>query len=132
MNSYTSLSTTTEYGASKTVISLKRGVKQWDPLSPFIIIAIIDLLLERLEQMKGYVFDESLSLSVLAFANDLILLPATKDKVQSLLHDTECALRLRSAHPLKSGLQRVRGTSTTQAYAYQTAIRYQTWQQIAH
>jgi hypothetical protein len=49
-----------------------RGVKQGDPLTPLIFNAIIDLLLEQLEQRKGYVFDESHRLSTLAFAEDLL------------------------------------------------------------
>ena len=92
MNSYGSLSTTIEFAGSKTEVSLKRGVKQGDPLSPFIFNAIVDPLLEQLEQMKGYVIDESHSLSALAFADDLILLATTKDKAQNLLHHTESYL----------------------------------------
>jgi len=49
-------------------------------------------VLEQLEQMKGYVIDESHSLSALAFPDDLILLAATKDKAQNLLHHTESYL----------------------------------------
>ena len=62
------------------------------PLPPFIFYAIVDPLLEQLEQMKGYVIDESHSLSALAFADDLILLATTKDKAQNLLHNTESYL----------------------------------------
>jgi len=52
----------------------------------------MDPLLEQLEQMKGYVIDETHSLSSLAFTNDLILLATTKDKSQRLLHHTESYL----------------------------------------
>ena len=38
--------------------------------------------------MKGYVIDESHTLSALAFASDLILLATMKDKAQNLLHHT--------------------------------------------
>jgi len=92
MNSYTSLNTTIEYAGSKTEVSLKRGVKQGDPLSPFIFSAIMDTLLEQLEEMKGYVIDESHSLSALAFADDLILLANAKATAQNLLHHTEAYL----------------------------------------
>ena len=92
MNSYTSLSTTTEYAGSTTEVSLLRVVKQGDPLSPFIFTAILDPLLEQLEEMMRYVINESHSLSALAFADDLILLATTKDKAQCLLHHTESYL----------------------------------------
>jgi len=52
----------------------------------------MDLLLEKLEEMKGYVFDESHSLSALAFADDLILLATSKAKARNLLHHTEADL----------------------------------------
>jgi len=68
------------------------GVKQGDPLSPFIFNAIIDPLLEELEEMKGYKIDESHCLSALAFADDLILLGSSKEKALSLLHHTESYL----------------------------------------
>jgi hypothetical protein len=92
INSYTGLKTTIEYGGSKTGVALMRGVKQGDPLSPFIFNAIMDPLLEQLEQMKGYAIDEAHSLSALAFADDLILLATAKDKALSLLRKTESYL----------------------------------------
>ena len=42
--------------------------------------------------MKGYVTNESRSISALGFADDLILLSATKDKAQRLLNHTESYL----------------------------------------
>jgi hypothetical protein len=93
MNSYIGLSTTIQYSGTHTVVPLLRGVKQGDPLSPFIFNAIMNPLLEQLEQMKGYVINESHSLSALAFTDDLILLAATKTKPQKLLEHTEAYLR---------------------------------------
>jgi predicted transcriptional regulator len=52
----------------------------------------MDPLLDQLEQMKGYVTNESHSISALAFADDLILLSDTKDKAQSLLNHTQSYL----------------------------------------
>jgi hypothetical protein len=92
MNSYANLNTNIEYAGSKTEVSLRRGVKQGDPLSSFIFNAIMDPLLDQLEQMKGYVINESHSISALAFADDLILLSDTKDKAQNLINHTESYL----------------------------------------
>ena len=70
------------------LVSLMGGVKQGDPPPSFIFSAI----LEQFEQMKGYVIDESHSLSALAFTDGLILLATAKEKVQSLLHHSESYL----------------------------------------
>jgi hypothetical protein len=88
MNSFKSLRTI-EYNRPKGEISLMTEVKQGNALSPFIFNAIMDSLLE---QMKGYVMEESESLSSLAFADHLIQLATTKEKAQSLLNHTESYL----------------------------------------
>jgi hypothetical protein len=52
----------------------------------------MDPLLDQLEEMKGYVINESHSISALAFVDDHILLSDTKDKAQRLLNHTESYL----------------------------------------
>jgi hypothetical protein len=78
-----------EYSGSNGEVSLMTEVKQGNPLSPFIFNAIMDSLLE---QTKGYVIEESSSLSALAFAGHLIHLAAVREKAQSLLNYTQSYL----------------------------------------
>jgi hypothetical protein len=89
MNSYKGLRTTIQCNKTQIEIPLMRGVKQGDPLSPYIFNAILNPLIEQLEDMKGVTIDNTNSLSALAFADDLILLATTKDKAKQLLHHTE-------------------------------------------
>jgi hypothetical protein len=55
-------------------MEVRRGVKQGDPLSPYIFNAIVNLLLTQLEQMGGFPIDTVNSIACLAFADDLLLL----------------------------------------------------------
>ena len=92
MHSYNDLSSTIEYSRSRTEPSLMIAVKQGDPLSPIVFNAIMDPLFAQLQHMKGYVIDESHSLSARAFADDLILLATTKDTAQRPLRHTDSYL----------------------------------------
>jgi hypothetical protein len=78
------------------------------------------------------------SLSVLAFADDLILLATTKDQPQNLLHHTESYLKslgMRIAAE-KGAPFEMRATKDSwyianPDYAWQTAIKFHPQQQIA-
>jgi len=74
-------------------IHLLRGVKQGDPLSPYIFNAIINPLLEQLERLKGLSIDDSHNISSLAFTDDLILLADNHTTAQKLLAHTELYLK---------------------------------------
>jgi hypothetical protein len=69
------------------------GVKQGDPLSPFIFNAIMNPLLEQLDSMKGFKIDEANKISALAIADDLILLATTRVEARQLLNRTEAYLQ---------------------------------------
>jgi hypothetical protein len=74
VNGYEGLKTSIKCGDSKIDIQLKRGVKQSDPLSPYIFNSIIDPLIQQLEAKRGIEINETYSISCLAFADDIILL----------------------------------------------------------
>ena len=98
-SAYQQVSTTITHKGSKVHIKLKRGVKQVDPLSPFLFNAVMDPLLEQLEMLKGFHIDEKNTISSLAFADDL-LMANTHEKAQTLLTHTEKyleSLRMRTA-----------------------------------
>jgi len=78
---------------SKAEITLQRGVKQGDPLSPYIFNAIIDPLIEQLEKLQGYHIDASNTISTLAFADNILLLADNRERAQQLLHHTESYLK---------------------------------------
>lgn len=54
----------------------QRGFKQGDPVSPILFNLVIDEILDDLDRMpyKGTLVEESIKLSAMAFADDLIIL----------------------------------------------------------
>jgi hypothetical protein len=93
VNSYRHVSTDILYGGSTTHIDIRRGVKQGDPLSPYIFNAIMDPLLDQLEDLRGYAIDSTHSISSVAFADDMLLLADDQDSAQNLLTHTEVYLQ---------------------------------------
>ena len=91
--SYEHITTNICHKGSKAEINLQRGVKQGDPLSPYIFNAIMDPLIEQLETLQGYHIDASNTISTLAFADDILLLADNRDKAHKLLHHTETYLK---------------------------------------
>jgi len=69
-DSYKRVSTSIRNRGDNIDITIKRGVKQGDPLSPLLFNLIMEPLLQNLQRMPGYkVADETIS--VLAFADDI-------------------------------------------------------------
>lgn len=81
--------TTTIYcgGVEVVTLSLRRGVKQGDPLAPIIFNMVLDELISGLRIRKGIGFGD-LNISVLGYADDLLLLSENNKDAQFLLRLT--------------------------------------------
>ena len=86
---YKHITTRIEYKGATTEITLRRGVKQGDPLSPYIFNAIMNPLLETLEQLAGYSIERAHTIRSIASADDLILVADDHNEAQELLTLTE-------------------------------------------
>jgi hypothetical protein len=87
--SYNGIQTVITGGTEEVQIKIRRGVKQGDPLSPFIFNALLEPLILELEEMKGFQVKEGCTIATLAFADDIILLAPNEEKAKALLQKTE-------------------------------------------
>ena len=74
-------------------ISVNRGVRQGDPLSPMLFNSVIDLALRKIDDAIGVGLGSN-KLSCLAFAHDLVLLASTPKGLQRQFNNIERALGL--------------------------------------
>ena len=74
-------------------ISVNRGVRQGDPLSPMLFNSVIDLALRKIDDAIGVGLGSN-KLSCLAFADDLVLLASTPKGLQRQFNSIERALGL--------------------------------------
>jgi hypothetical protein len=88
-DSYKDLYTNIKQGTVEVPMKLQRGVKQGDPLSPFIFNAVLEPLLLQLESLPGYKVGELASVSSLAFADDIFLIATDVPQASALLRATE-------------------------------------------
>jgi hypothetical protein len=67
-DSYRDIHTTITQGCRQVPMNIRRGVKQGDPLSPFIFKAVLEPLLLQLEEMRGFQLSDDRKVSSFAFA----------------------------------------------------------------
>jgi hypothetical protein len=87
-NSYKGIESTITHGAAKVPIKIKRGVKQGDPLSPLIFNLILEPLITELQNLQGFPINDTTSVSILAFADDIILLAPNESAARKLVDTT--------------------------------------------
>lgn len=82
----------------------RRGVRQGDPMSPFLFNAVVDWALSSLDPNLGIEVGNGIRLNHLAFADDIALLTGSKRGLQRLVSqfETELGLCGLSLNPAKS------------------------------
>ena len=93
VDSYKDVHTTINNRDTKIDIKLQRGVKQGDPLSPLLFNLVMEPMLGALESQPGYKIGDEDGVSVLAFADDIILTAKTAPQASNLLRSAEAYLR---------------------------------------
>jgi hypothetical protein len=88
-NSYINLTTTIGYRGSNVEVPILGGEKQGHTLPPLLFNAVMDPLIEQLENLKGYHINATHTISSIEFADDLLLLDDSREKAQHLLNLTK-------------------------------------------
>ena len=88
-DSYTNICTLMSVAGESLRLELQRGVKQGDPLSPLLFNAVFEPLLLELESQSGYDINSDVSVSCLAFADDILLTTGSVTQARILLRKVE-------------------------------------------
>lgn len=72
-------------GGQEVEVELKRGVKQGDPLSSLLFNLVLDPIIEELERNTAGIKIQEENVTVLAFADDMILIGKDKEMAQTQL-----------------------------------------------
>jgi hypothetical protein len=83
------VTTKIKQGTVEVSLQIRQGVKQGDPLFPFIFNNMLDLIILQLENQQGYKINDHCKVSSLAFADDIILVASDVSKARGLLENTE-------------------------------------------
>lgn len=73
-----------QYNLSSTLLNIKRGVLQGDPLSPLLFNIVMDRAIVKLSQSIGYSYN-GVIINCIAYADDIILIAETKCGLQTLI-----------------------------------------------
>jgi hypothetical protein len=91
---------TIKQGIMEVPVRLQQGMKQGDPLSPFVFNAVLEPLLLQLENHPRYQIDSQVSVSSLAFTDDLVLLATnTQEAKKTAEHNRSLSTRTWNGDP---------------------------------
>lgn len=79
---YTNATTNLQYGSRNTILKVKQGVLQGDPISPLLFNAVMDRAIKQLPKGIGYKVNGQL-FNCIAYADDIILVASTREGLQS-------------------------------------------------
>lgn len=79
---YTDAKTTLQYNSTNTILKVKQGVLQGDPISPLLFNAVLDRAIKQIPEAVGYRLN-GIKISCVAYADDLILVAMTKEGLQT-------------------------------------------------
>lgn len=79
---YSNLKTVLQYEGQEREVSVNRGVRQGDPLSPPLFNLVIEMALNKLDRDIGYRIDEESVINGICYADDTILISSTVQGLQ--------------------------------------------------
>lgn len=79
---YTDSKTTLQYDSRDTILKVRQGVLQGDPISPLLFNAVMDRAIKQLPEGIGYKLNGML-FNCIAYADDIILIASTKRGLQA-------------------------------------------------
>ncbi|GBP01096.1 LINE-1 retrotransposable element ORF2 protein [Eumeta japonica] len=110
---------------------IERGVRQGDPLSPIIFIAILEVVINKLNWSKRGIFIRDSYLSHLRFADDLVILSESSSQLQLMIEDLQTAstnvglqINLSKTMAMSNSLKNLSKTKVTDALSYAQKLKW--------
>lgn len=79
---YAESTTSLQYNSTETILKIRQGVLQGDPLSPLLFNAIMDRAIKSIPETVGYRIN-GVKISIIVYADDIILISSTKEGLQA-------------------------------------------------